>query len=383
MKRSFVLYQHILERLASAPEMENIILGTGKLAREMQNKLQLLNLKTAPFLVGGADDEAGNIWSYTRLSTLENVEKCRFIVCFDVDEYALISPAQAVIYERLGLVSLNHPQLLRLMSDLIPFEIAGEQYSDPLIQNVILQNNKPYAMYGSTELNAFQIHVMGGCNAGSILSYPEYSWPELLAEKLNNIGFASAIYSWGRPNTPISDSLLQFIRDGQALKPNLLILYSGVGDSETNVLSIRFGVSAHEYTRRLITTFQAERKNGLMNSATPSEVFEIQHRIFRRLSKIYNFEFWNIIPPTGDLLPEIQSRQLLGLSKGYLARKRQKKDMLITQLGNSNVLDYTDSFINETNVFELFTDRMHLSDKGAKIIAERCFNEIITAFAKP
>jgi len=387
MKRSFVLYQHILERLAQDDRLENIILGTGAMARDLQAKLRLLDLK-APFLVGGRDDPENGIRHYKRLADLEEPDRYRFIVCFDVDEWELIAPAQSALFKLFGIATYNHPRIIRLTSDPVLYEKAGNLLTDAHIHNIILKDNRPYALFGETHGNALRIHIFGASGSSSIFSYAQYSWPELLHRELLKANFEAAVYSWGQPLETVSDCLLQFLRDGYHHRPDLVILYKGESEfqplrfGKKNVLSVRSGVGAHEYIRMMQYTYREEKSGGFDHGTDILEILAIQHRIFKALSRLFQFTYWNIISPSGAFLPEKQSKQLLGLSAGYLERARKKKDAAISELHDDCVKDYTDSFAGMDDIFEFYADITHLTNRGNQIIAERCAKDILTVFGK-
>jgi hypothetical protein len=385
MKSSFIIYQDILERFTEDDQIENIILGTGVMARDLQAKLRLLNLK-APFLVGGRDDLRNGIWHYERLNELEKPERYRFIVCFDVDEWVLIAPVQSIVFRLLGIASYNHPNIIRLTSDPVLYERAGELLTDAHIHNIILKNDRPYALFGEEHDNAFNIHIFGASCSSSIFSYSQYSWSELLFMKLFNENFNAAVYSWGQPLEALSDCLLQFLRDGYRHKPNLVILYKGEAEfdplriGKKNILPIRTGVGSHEYIRWMQSTYKEDKSNGIDHAVDIFEIWTVQLRIFKALAKLLGFTFWAVIPPSGTLLPEEQSKQLLGLSSGYLARVRKRKDIAVSAVEDCLVKDYTDSFAGIDNIFEMYADITHLTDSGNNIIAERCAKDILTMF---
>ncbi|MDR1321140.1 MAG: hypothetical protein LBK56_06900 [Gracilibacteraceae bacterium] len=386
MERSFVIWQNILERIASKPELENIILGTGSLARDLQNKLRLLNLK-APFLVGGRDDPGNGIRHYSRIAELEEaVERYRFIVCFDADEWALIAPAQSAVFQQLGIAAYNHPRVTRLTGDSMIYEQAGEFLTDANIQNLFVHDDRPYAIYGDQRENRFTIHLLGDCHASGLFRYTKRALPELLYERLRRKGFEVNIYAWGHPRESGADCLLQFLRDGIAYEANLVILEKNVIEfdalhvSRRNLLPIQAGTGVHEYISQLRSSYTDEIGNGLDHDVEAAALWKTQHHVFLALAKQFGFTFWNIITPSGQSLPEDQARKLLNLSPGYLARRRKQKDAAVAAVKGECVKDYTDSFKDVDNIFEMYADISHLTDKGNEIIAKRCADDIVQAF---
>jgi hypothetical protein len=81
------------------------------------------------------------------------------------------------------------------------------------------------------------------------------------------------------------------------------------------------------------------------------------------------------------LLPETQERRLTGLSPGYLSVLRREKEMALSLAGDG-MKDYTDRFsgVADTDLFDMYIDGSHLTDRGNEIIAERCARDILHAF---
>ncbi|MDR1397715.1 MAG: hypothetical protein LBJ14_08290 [Desulfarculales bacterium] len=387
MKRSFVIFEDLLERLACRPELDNIILGTGVMARDLQIKLRLLNLK-APFLVGGSDDPEKGIYHYSRLAELESVERRRFIVCFDVDEWTLIAPAQAALYSRLAVTTSNHPLVIRLTSESIIYERAGEFFIDAHIQNLFTRHNRPYAVYGNPERRRFKIHIFGDCLESGLCRYPRFSWPELLRNRLRERGFAAVVYTWGQPGESSAECLLQFLRDGVNHKLDLLILGKNVTELDDlrnahyNLLPVVQGIGAHPYIAQWRAAYRGKTEEGLKHDIDAAVRWKMHHRIFLALARQMGFTFWNIIIPNAYSLPEAQALKLSGLSPGYLARRREQKEAAIASVNGVGVKDYTDSFSGVDNIFDMFADPVHLTDSGNEIIAERCARDILRTFGE-
>lgn len=386
MTRSFVVYQHTLEMLSKNDAYVNIVLGTGTLARDLQRKLRLMNLK-APYLAGDRHDPENGIWHYKRLGELPDPEQCRFILGFDVDEWTLIGPAQSEVYKLLGVSTLNHPRFVRLtISDTLG-EIAGNYHLDAHVHNVYLHNGLPYRRYGDETGAAFRIHILGASSASALWLSTQSCWPELLHGLLAGAGMAAAVTVWAKPNFSTADCLTEFLRDGCFHGPELVILYNGVTQTdplrraEQNLLSIQSSAGVHHNIRKLQHVSREKKSNGLDHAVDTADIFPAQHRVFKALSRLLGFSLWTVIGPVGMLLPEPQAIRLLGLSRGYLERARARKDALIAALNGSVVLDYTDSFASAGDIFDMYAEPTHLTDEGNRVIAARCAKDILGAFA--
>jgi hypothetical protein len=384
MRNSFVIGQDFLERLIKNPELENIILGTGVPAKDLQTKLHLLNLK-APFLVGDRDEPTNGLMHYNRLAELEDVTRYRFIACFDTDEWTLIAPVQSAVYKLLGKAVNSHPRLLKVTTAAVWFERAGGIRNDAHIHGILLKDGRPFEVFGENRPGDFKIHVFGGSTASSILRCSERVWPEMLAEKLQKVKFNATVYSWGYHRAPFGNKLITFLRDAQYYRPDLVIFYS-LKPYETllyaarmNVLSVFTAYGAHDFTNNMRWSYKCETSNGAKHSAGTNEIFEIQQGIMTALEKLFSFTFWSVIPPNGELLPEAQEQSLLDLSPGYLSVLRREKETALSVAGDC-IKDYSDSFSGVADIFDMYVDTHHLTDRGNSIIAERFAKDILLAF---
>ncbi len=163
MRRCFLLANEVLERLTVDDSMVNIILGTGVLAREMQGKLQLLNLK-APLLIGFEDDSEKGVLGYENLDRLEESESCRFISCMDIDEFALIGPSHSAVRKLLGSALTNNPRFITFSSQPVIGERTPDLRTDVSVQSCRLRDGCPFTVDGDTgDKSAFKIHILGAC----------------------------------------------------------------------------------------------------------------------------------------------------------------------------------------------------------------------------
>ena len=387
MKRSMVLKYNLIEKLAKNPDYENIIIGTGTLARDMRRKLVLMGLK-APYLVGEKSDQANDILHYSKIAELGSPDLYRFIICCDTDEWALIGDALQVIYKFLGHAVHNHPQVVRFSITNTLMEQAGKRIIDTANCNVYLGDNKPYVVFGDEDDGgSFNIHILGSCHAGGVCPFSRESYPEILSRLLIEAGFRTTVYSWGQVSTPVSDCIVSFIRDVCFYRADLVILYladrySPLSIAARNTLSSKAGTLAikHPFITQLENTYNAKVSDGIDHDVTLQEIYTVQQRVFTAFSRLYGFTFWNIVPPTSVIIPEEQAVKLRGLSSGFLTRQRERKDEYLSVSNKEITKDYTDTFANVDDIFSMFIDEAHLSSAGNRLIAQRCAADILDAF---
>jgi hypothetical protein len=136
---------------------------------------------------------------------------------------------------------------------------------------------------------------------------------------------------------------------------------------------------AHAFVHGVRQSYGQEMSNGLDHAVDGPEILKVQHGIMTALSKFCGFAFWSILAPRGDLLPEAQERRLLGRSPGYLSVLRRQKEAALNCCGDC-VKDYTDSFSESVDIFDMYADSDHLTDRGNAIVAKRCAKDILRAF---
>jgi hypothetical protein len=383
----FVLTGEILERLAGEPEIENIVLGTGTLARDMQRKLRLLGLK-APFLVGGKDDPENGVLGPESLASLENHEKYRFISCFDMDEFALVATTHAIVYRLLGALSNSHPRFLLFSAVPLMSERAPELRVDPHVHNVRPRNGSAYIVYGNpSDEKALKIHLMGSCTVSSVYSHAERFVPELLWEKLRESGLGAVVYSWGQARASYADNLILFLRDVRLHNPDIVILAAQMSDLNPakkptkNTLAVNNYYNPHFSVHAMKSVYPGQIGNGINHDIAPPLLAAVRHRIFSALSRQFGFAFWHVVNPGATTMSERQSSRLTGLSPGYLAREREMQGDALKAIGSSQVKDYSNIFDGVEDIFSIFSDLLHYTGKGNDILAQKLADDILDEFA--
>lgn len=387
MKRIFVLWNWLLEKLVDNNELTTIILGTGAMARDIQRKLNLLNIKTEPFLIGGINDPVNNIRHYESLVQLDNPQQYRFICCYDVDEWMLIMPTFSIVYQILGVYSWNHPKVIRFSAELVLAERAGGACIDVHTHDSHSKEGHLYSVFGPKECKkAFKIHIFGACTVSGIYKLHERSIPEILYTELSKAGFESVIYAWGNPIKTVSDNLTLFLRDGYSFQKDLVILLTNSEDFDPirvtgkNLLNVSTNIEAHAFVRTMEYYNPGEVSTGINHDIDTATIIASQHKIFLALSKLSGFSFWNIIHPVSSMLSFEHYKQLLGLGEGHFSRSKKRKDAIINEIHSPFLKDYTNTFDNESDIFSIFADTRHFTDKGNKIVAQRIASDILAEF---
>jgi hypothetical protein len=384
MKKSFIISQPHLERLTKDPQLDIVIIGTSKVARDLQSKLRLLNY-SVPFLVGEWNDKENGVRHYNCIAGLKPIERYFFIVC--ADDRRAISNACSAVFKALGIAVPNHPRVM-FLRERFPVENHDEALTDAHIHEMFTRKGHSYVLHGTPSEDSFNIHVFGYCSASSIYHFARRTWPERLYEKLCTQGFPAVVIAWGNASLTRSDCLLQFLRDGKRFKADLVLLYGAISviDQQkriwNNLLPVNVDASSHPFLQRMWRQYSNSVSNGLSFEINTIDIWKANHRIFCALSRQAGFTFWNIISTNSATLPEEQAQRLTGLSPRYLARSRQLKQDAIAGIDPATVRDYTDSFVGVGDIFDMYVNGRNVADPGHEIIAERCKNDIIRTFGE-
>lgn len=387
MQKTAVLSYQFLEKWAKDASIENIIIGTGTLARDLRRKLRLLNLKV-PFMVGLQGGQTGEIRHYSAIEKLEEPKRYRFIICCQENERELLFSALIPVYRLLGNATWNHPQVIRFHADHTIVAHAGGSITDAGRGSIFLREGRPYIAYGDeSRQDALRIHVLGSCFAGAVMRYTAKTYPEHLFEMLQSAGLACVVYAWGQILSSFSDSMLQLIRDVSQHRMDLVIQFGGTTELNPlylpvkNMLSVRMGgPDWHPLYMQLRDTYKGAVSNGVDHTRSLLEIRVAQHRAIAALSRQYGFVFWDIIAPTSEIIMEAQARQFRGLSPAFYARKRQQKDELVAALHGANIKDYSDAFAGVDDIFSMYVDARHFSDEAFELLAARSAKEILADF---
>ncbi len=388
MKIDLSLDYGTLKQLTDKPDFENIVIGTGALARDVRQKLILLGLK-APFLIGDRSDPEHDILHYDELTALGDPSLCRFIICCDMDEWALVDPAEIAAHRFLGSAARNHPRLIEFSKHHLRAEHGGKQRIDSGNCNLFLHGGRPYVVYGDeSDCAALRIFLVGGCNVSGTYRLSPDSLPEALHDYLCEAGVNCAVFAWGQPVQPLSNYLYSFIRDMCFMKADLIMMCS----TSTTINSFRI---VHKnvlftnadsvgpksaFVQSAGNHYNGDMSSGISYNVQPASLRITIQRIFIALSKLHGFAFQDVIMPSSTTLPKSQAYNLRAVSPGYLARERARHEQLMSVLNKQYTWDYTDTFSESSNLFSMFADDNHYSKEGRMLIAKRMAGDIIKNF---
>jgi hypothetical protein len=263
---------------------------------------------------------------------------------------------------------------------------VGKQTADSIAGNTRVVNGRPYSVFGSYKnKTSFHVHFLGACLGNNFGRHSKHSVCELLHNKLDESGFKHTIYDWGQSVQSSADCITRFIRDVSFHKIDLLILYSGIIDpltySTLNVLPTKAGsVWVVPSFVKHVDSSGVDVSNGINHEIDLISIGATQHGMLGALARRHDFAFWDVIAATSDTMVTEKSMALKGLTPGFFQRKTATKEKLLAVLDNRYSKDYTDTFSQIDDVFSLFADGTHYTDKACRLVAERFAADILKEF---
>jgi lysophospholipase L1-like esterase len=267
---------------------------------------------------------------------------------------------------------------------------------------------KSFAIYSNTPISLLDrpiILTLGGSTTDPV-QYG-HSWPEELATLLSQRHVRATVINGAVGGYSSNQELIKLIRDGLEFHPDIIISYGGVNDRG------KWGEfpnpMVHTYQRRLLELllmhnysplfpnamrviekylFRQEQKQrhaiegytlGLDTSKTPGQWYERNLALMHAVSEAEGAKFFGVIQPNafvGDYdLSEFDRSVLKG--KGYQKQIQQLYSEISTLPQRVNYIrDFTAIF---DGIGGVYTDGVHTTTKGEKIIAEHMFALITTS----
>jgi hypothetical protein len=350
----------------------------------MRRKLSCLGLKTEPYLYGACDDEDEGVRHFERIRELENAAECKYSVFYGSDEWELIAPATALIYERLRVIDNRHPQLMSCFVESV--EAKGGGWETDLFCNKINTINRRHFTRHGKDDGKFKIQVRGASSISDIFAFANYSFGEALFDRFKNRDLRIDVFAqWEKSS---ADNMLRFLQDGLGDIPDLVLFVFGWQDAQDtynltkNLLGVRTPAnirSIYPELRDWIGEQIGGVAYGVDFDVDMRTILVMQFRVMNTLAKLYGFELWGCVLPNSRNIP--QGAECSARSPGYLKRQRASKDALVAALAEyGEVKDFTDAFDDYDNVFSLLMDEGHMTAKGCAALAKRVARELAKDF---
>ena len=226
-----------------------------------------------------------------------------------------------------------------------------------------------WLVYGEDRDDDYRIIVLGGSTSTDGYFYEE-SWVKKLYKKMMASGVQVTIYNGAHIDQRTSDELLRLIRDGHAIKPNLVISFDGVNDLQNGEFANLFYVPSNCEWLKSLEVNKESICYGIVGNDSNYKFWLRNHKYMKCISDVLGAKYVGILQPLNyckvDMcLSEKIWHELEGTLDGIKAFNKEKE---------------CDEYIDMMRLFEdrldLYIDSCHYTNVGHSIIADKVFDII-------
>ena len=244
-----------------------------------------------------------------------------------------------------------------------------------------------FKIYGDPDSEALKIVTLGGSTTDSTFNNV-CSWPEILHQKLNDMGCRNVLYNGGMAGYKVSQELIKLIRDALLFKPDIVISLSGTNNAWDKhwVQNTKFSPSYQalplEYAREhnaLVDVVTGHRISkicfGIENHESLAEFWTNCERMMHSICAEFGIKFFGFLQPVKGYLPHGVSTNTTSLSdKDFFDRIHFFDEA-------REIITNYDYMTDLTALFEekqyIFTDVCHVLKQGNQAIADAILRKII------
>lgn len=345
------------------------IYGTGIIEKEFAKYLKLMDYDFACFLVDELEEEDdGNKENYKYIEEIL-YEDGYYIWVYDRKKSKRL--------KELGLQYFDGYECNNYLYD-ITIE-RKDQLDINLGHNYLADSPyQGYVIYGEETPDNYKIVVLGGSTTDGAM-YPFKSWAECLYEEL---GSGITIYNGGVKGYTSGQEMIKFIRDVLTLKPNMVIVYDGANEHNTDLnypLAFRYVGTVFDFAKSHIEDdvfLGNDDKRVCYGVKSQNNLFDNWLSNMRNMYAIANergIAFLSFCQPVlyskkrkslreKNILLSMYNRSISNDMKGSFRECiRQKKDL------PEYIYDLSHIFDGKSDVY---MDWCHVWEKGNRIIAE-------------
>lgn len=246
-----------------------------------------------------------------------------------------------------------------------------EQYYDPLLgfSKAYSYGKIGWKQYGEDEIGRIKILVLGN-SASSEEFHPE-NWVSKVYKKLLRKNIRTTIFNGAYPDDDIVSELLRLLRDGYAMKPQIVISMSGVNNMQSKEAENQFNEARLIGWAKQLAS-EGRYSCGIECRESPYSFWNRNIKLLNLVSEFYGARFF------GFLMPMNATMSHMGL---------QEKSMFEAEANIEGAREFAaaacdgDGYINLMRIFEhqeeMFIDTMHYTDKAHEIIADQVCEAIM------
>lgn len=360
--------------LAIRKQRKIYLYGKRNLISELiQNVLHIYGVEIKGF-VHKASDKKENIQSIFDLA-YEGVDDKLVIIIEEFPE-RLISARENVEFAGFSFEKENYTALAGYEFSKDYMLLKLKEYADPLLGGSILyKKGMPgWKVYGRDGKERVRIMILGGSTSSEVY-HPE-NWVSRLYYKLSESGVKTTIYNGAHTGNDIVSEILRFLRDGQILKPQIVISMSGVNN-------VFYKCAENQFNEDRLLRWIAEQApqgqycSGVYNGESLYDFWSRNTKLLKLIVEFYGAKFFSFLQPMNILMEDMSVYE-----KSVFESER-------TIIGKKDFACYVndeDGYINCMRLFEhqegMYMDACHYTDKANQIIANKVYDVIMPDIQK-
>jgi hypothetical protein len=217
----------------------------------------------------------------------------------------------------------------------------------------------------SLDKPSLKLVILGNSTSQHAL-YPFKSWPEMMFEKLRN-RYNVTMYNAATSSDDVVNEYLRLVRDFNAIKPDIVISFSGLTNLYNENVERQFNVST-----MYNSNINKMCGKGILSTETHYEFWLRIEYMMKNFCEQNGANFLSVLQPINCYMPNmsLNERMQFDLSKKYVGAKNFYESMC----DDSIYINLLDLFFHQNN---MFIDLSHYSEEGNSIIAKRIYEEII------
>lgn len=235
-----------------------------------------------------------------------------------------------------------------------------------------------FIVHGEEMENDYKIAVLGGSTTDGA-AFPFKSWPQMLYEKLGKQGIT--IYNGGVSGYTSGQELVKLIRDILSLKPNMIVVYDGFNELNTDTqypFAFPYAKKVVNYAAEHLEEdiqgcYESILSLGVQSKRNFFSNWLLNLKNMHAVSKENNIDYLAFCQPElsskrGKTMQE--KNMLLSAPAGYsFTRKKEEFRNCIEKISKLPDYIYDLSYIFDGES-DIYMDSCHVWEKGNRIIAE-------------
>ena len=339
------------------------------LAELIENVLSIYGIKINGYVYDSGDREKG-IMSIYELA-YEGIED-KLIIINEESPERLIRVRENIEFAGFSLEKENYTGLqwyTRAKEELL---LELKYYKDSLVgHSIIYPQGKPgWKIYGEEKKDGINIIVLGGSTSAEVWC-PE-NWVSKLYNKLNKNNIRTTIYNGAHEGNDIVQEILRLLRDGYALKPDIVISLSGVNNLRYKQVDNLFNIEDFAIWFRSLTS-EGICCNGVCCKESLYSFWSRNVSLLKAISEVYGASFFGFLQPMNITMENMSLREK------SMHEEEQRSEEGIREF-RQFACDNED-YINLMRLFEhkegMFFDDCHYTDMANEVIANKIYEAII------